>query len=79
MPPQYSQRQLDTIAQQRGFPDYATWSAWNAHRQAGLQQPAAQPQQEQPNFLQSLLAKIPGHPANLLGYVNDRIKQATGN
>jgi hypothetical protein len=77
MPPQYSQGQLDAVARQRGFPDYATWQAWNVHRQAGLQQPAAPAQQ--PNFLQSLLAKIPGHPANLLGYVNDRIKSATGN
>lgn len=79
MPPQYSQGQLDAVARQRGFPDYATWQAWNAHRQAGLQQPAAPDPSQQPNFLQSLVNKIPIHPSYLFNYVNDKIKQATGN
>jgi muconolactone delta-isomerase len=68
---QYSQGQLDAIARQRGFPDYATWAAWNRNRSEGLQQaPAQQPPQ---NFLQSLLGKIPIHPSYLLNYVNDKI------
>lgn len=81
MPQSYSPGQLDAIARQRGFPDYATWAAWNAHRQAGLQQPGASDQQPQqpPNFLQSLVNKIPIHPSYLFNYVNDKIKQATGN
>lgn len=69
--------QLDAIARQRGFPDYATWAAWNRHRTAGLQQPGATPAPPQNNnFLQNLLAKIPWHPSFLLGYTNDKINKA---
>lgn len=74
--PNYSQGQLDAVARQRGFPDYATWAAWNAHRQAGLQQPA-QPTQ-QPNFLMNLINKIPIHPSYILNYVDNKMKGATG-
>lgn len=71
-----SQGQLDAVARQRGFPDYATWSAWNAHRQAGL----SQPQQSAPpqNFLQSVLGKIPFHPSYLFNYVTKKFNEATG-
>lgn len=71
----YSQGQLDAIARHRGFPDYATMMAWNAHRQAAVTQPQ-QPPQQQGNFLQTLLGKIPFHPAYLLNYVNGKINGA---
>jgi hypothetical protein len=75
---QYSQGQLDAIARQRGFHDYATWAAWNAHRSAGLQQPSGQPAQTQaqPNFLMSLINKIPWHPSYLLNHVNNAMQNA---
>lgn len=48
---QYSQSQLDALAQSRGFPDYKTWVAWNNHRSAALKQPqgysVSAPQQNQ--------------------------------
>lgn len=71
----HSQGRLDAVARQQGFPDYATWAAWNAHRQAGLRQ--APTDTEQPgNFLQSLLGKIPVHPSYILDYVNKKLKEA---
>jgi hypothetical protein len=74
---QLSPGQLDAVARQRGFPDYATWTAWNRNRQEGLQQPTAPPAQPG-NFLETLLGKIPLHPTYLLNYVNDKFKKATG-
>jgi hypothetical protein len=71
-----SQGQLDAVARQRGFPNYATWAAWQQHRQAGLQQ-AQQPEPPQ-NFLQSILGKIPIHPSYLLNYVTKKFNEATG-
>lgn len=77
--PQYSPGALDALARQRGFPDYQTWAAWNAQRQASIQQPSGQSAQgQQPNFLMNLINKIPIHPSYLLNYVNDKMKQATG-
>lgn len=77
--PDYSPAQMDAIARQRGFPDYATWAAWNRHHQAGLAQPSAvAPPQPQTNWLQNLVAKIPGHPAQLLDYVSKKFGAATG-
>lgn len=64
---------LDAMAQQLGFPDYATWAAWDQHRQAGLKQPntstmqqSQAPQHE--NVLQSILSAI-----NPLQYVANRV------
>lgn len=75
--PQYSQGQLDAIARQRGFHDYQTWAAWNAHRSAGLQQSSGPGvTAEQPNFLMSLINKIPIHPSYILNYVNDKMQEA---
>jgi hypothetical protein len=71
----HSQGQMDALARSRGFPDYATWVAWNAKRSAALQQPAPQ---QPTNFLQNLLGKIPVHPINILNYVNDKYQGATG-
>lgn len=31
--------QMDELARARGFPDYSTWKAWNAHRAANLKKP----------------------------------------
>lgn len=81
-----SQAHLDTLARQMGFHDYATYSAYQQHQAAqrmdnGIQgtgyntgAPTQQPQGN--NFLQNLLAKIPIHPAYLLGKVNDAFTQA---
>lgn len=81
-----TQAHLDTLARQMGFHDYATYSAYQQHQQAarmdnGINGTAANvggaPQQPQGNnFLQNLLAKIPIHPAYLLGKVNDAFTQA---
>lgn len=78
----YPQAHLDHAARQMGFHDYATYSAWNAHRQqvlqggAGAPGEAGAPQQQGNNWLQHLLARIPIHPAYLLGKVNDAFTQA---
>lgn len=80
---QYSQGQLDALARHRGFHDYATWAAWNANNSARLHQPAGgNPEQaagqQPPNFLMSLINKIPIHPSYLLNYVNGKMQSATG-
>ena len=79
-----TQAHLDVLARQMGFHDYATYAAYQ-QKQAALRQsnsingqngpmPGAQPQGN--NFLQNLLARIPIHPAYLLGKVNDAFTQA---
>lgn len=81
---QYPQAHLDHAARQLGFHDYATYSAYQQKQaamrmdngiqgtgySAGAQQPAGN------NWLQNLLAKIPIHPAYLLGKVNDAFTKA---
>lgn len=70
--------QLDAMARQAGFHDYATWSAYQRNRMA-MQHGRAPAGGEPPrNFLQNLLEKIPGHPAMLLRYVSDQFNNATG-
>jgi hypothetical protein len=75
MQPNNPNPHLDAMARQLGFPDYATWAAWEQHRQAGLKEPntatmqqsqAQQPQHE--NVLQSILSAI-----NPLQYVANRV------
>lgn len=81
-----SQAYLDQMARQRGFHDYATWAAWNAHRQAAIRGgshttaggPAGQVPQQPENWLQNLAARLPVHPAAIMGYVSDRYRKATG-
>lgn len=61
----HPQAHLDAAAQQIGFRDYATWAAWNAHRQDVLSQnptdsgapvaQAPQPQAAPQNWLQNLI------------------------
>jgi hypothetical protein len=75
---QYSQAQLDTLAQQQGFKDYAQWNAWNQRtRNVVLQQPqTAGPQQQgaaPTNWLQNLLSSV--HPLN---YVNRKLEGVLG-
>lgn len=75
---QYSPGQLDAIARERGFPDYATWMAWQQKHRApvrGQAQMQAQPQKK--NFFQNLINKIPIHPSYLLNHTNDKINKAT--
>lgn len=82
----HSQAHLDVLARQLGFHDYATYSAYQQHRQAdvlganpatGAPGEAGAPQQPAGNnWLQNLLARIPIHPAYLLGKVNDAFTQA---
>lgn len=73
---QYSPGQLDAIARERGFPDYATWMAWHQKYRAPVRG-QGQPQPQQKNWLQSLVDKIPIHPSYLFNYVSDKIDGAT--
>lgn len=74
-----NQAQLDAAARQQGFPDYATWAAYQQKRMAMMHGPAPAGTGEPPkNWLQNLLESIPGHPAMLFKYVGDRFNQATG-
>ncbi len=81
--PMNPQSHLDAVAQARGFPDYATWAAWNQHRTDAIvngsntstsqsDSPTGQPQ----NFLQKLMGPI--YPPTLLGMIGHRYAQATG-
>lgn len=82
---------LDIAAQQHGFPNYAAYQANQVQQRQLWQQrhasyysqpgtgPAVAPQQDQPNFLQNLLGKIPIHPIALFNYVNQKMHDATGN
>jgi len=60
--PSYSPAQLDAMARQAGFQNYAQWQAWRQQQQMQQQQrqmqsaqPAPQPQPEPQNWLQRLL------------------------
>lgn len=70
---------MDSMARQRGFPDYPTMQAFYRNRAqslGGQQNQAAPPPQT--NFLQSLVNTIPWAPGHILGYVNDRVNSALG-
>lgn len=67
-----SQSQLDAMAKERGFPSYAAWKAWNEKYRSTKRDGKA----PKKNFLQSLFEKIPGHPAQTLGYTADKMKKA---
>lgn len=80
-----TQAHLDTLARQLGYHDYATYQAYQQKQSAmrmdnGIQGTGySTGQQQQPqgnNWLQNLIAKIPIHPAYLLGKVNDAFTQA---
>lgn len=75
---QYSPGQLDAMAREKGFPDYATFVAWNRHRDANLRSGETQPAAAPTNWLQTLLERIPGHPAQTLKYAGEKFKKATG-
>jgi len=44
--------QLDTMAQQKGFPNYAAWKAWNEKYRS--KKTRTEPAPKKKNFLQSL-------------------------
>ena len=71
--------QLDGAARAQGFKNYEQWAAWDQNtRQQVLQGNPGQPAGEPKNWLQNLLESIPGHPAQTLGYVNERMKKFLG-
>lgn len=71
------QAQLDAAARQKGFKDYSQYQAWDRNtRQVVMQGNVEAPPQT--NWLQNLLSSIPGHPAQTLGYVHERMKKALG-
>lgn len=60
--PQYSTSQLDAMAQQRGFQNYAAWQAWQHQQEMQQQQhqmqsaqPAPAQQPEPTNWLQQMM------------------------
>lgn len=67
----YSPEQLDAIAQERGFPDYATWQAWENHRAQSLKGSNTTAHPAPKNWLQQILSTV--HPLN---YVADRVGKA---
>lgn len=75
-PPQFpNQAVLDHHARALGFPDYATYSAWQKNQQVGAKGPGAQ-QPDQPNVLQRLMGPV--YPPTLLKMVGDAYQSATG-
>lgn len=71
----HSPAQLDAIARERGFPDYASWMAW--HKKYRSPDQGAWQQAQQPtNWLQTLLGKIPVHPAYSLSKAADAMRGA---
>lgn len=67
------QARLDAMARKQGFPNYAAWKAWNEKYRkpvTGTQAP------KKKNFIQSLFEKIPGHPAQTIGYANKKIEES---
>lgn len=66
-------KRLNALARQRGFPDYTTYKAWQAKQAKGTQGVASKAAPK--NWLQKL---GPLHPANMLDYVSEKLKKATG-
>lgn len=74
---------LDQAAQRMGFKDFATFQAYQAHRQQVLQNPrvepgTADPQQSQQSAPSNWLQMIPGHPAMIFNYINKRLGSVMG-
>lgn len=70
---QPSMAHLDALAQQQGFHDYATYSAWHNKYRAQNQRQAAPPT----NWMQQLYSSVPS-PAMLIGKVSEAYQRATG-
>lgn len=68
---------LNALAQQQGFKDYATYSAWNQKYRSQNQQGGQVTQQAPKNWLQQLYDYVPS-PAMLIGRVSDAYGRATG-
>jgi hypothetical protein len=75
-----SNAKLDAAAKQKGFPDYATYKAWETkYGQKARNKNAGKNGSSQgtpKNWLQKIGMM---HPAKMLGYVADKVKAATGN
>jgi hypothetical protein len=69
-----SNKALDAAARQKGFPDYATYKAWEAKRTGSLRTKGTTKAAPQKNWLQKLGMM---HPANTLDYVAKKFKAAT--
>ena len=70
---QYSPAQLDALARERGFPDFASWRAWDKNYRSPVKGKgqAAAPK----NWLQNLIDQIPIHPSYLLNKAADAMRQ----
>ncbi len=68
------QAQLDHAARQKGFKNYAQYAAWERNTRQVVMGGNA-PQAAPKNWLQNLIAKIPGHPAQTLGYVRKKMDE----
>lgn len=75
-PQQYTQGQLDAMARERGFSDYATYAAWYKNYRAPLARQGGQTDGQPTNWLQNLINQIPIHPSYLMNYASDRINEA---
>lgn len=69
----YSKAQLDAMARQRGFPDYATWAAWHEKYRSTVR---GKPKPETRNWFQKLIESVPVHPAYLMRYTHERMSKA---
>jgi len=69
-----SNKALDAAARQKGFPDYATYKAWEAKRTGSLRTKGTTASPPPKNWLQKMGMM---HPANMLDYVSKKFKAAT--
>lgn len=69
-------RALDAAARAQGFANYDQWNAWDQRTRGVVlgENPGGQPPPQ--NWLQNLLAKIPWHPSNTMGYVERKVSKA---
>lgn len=67
-------KQLDAAARQKGFPDYATYKAWEAKRTGVIRTKGKIAEAPPKNWLQKAGMM---HPANMLDYVAKKFKSAT--
>lgn len=69
-----SKAQLDAMAREAGYPSY---EAWRGHYKNYQQKRTVQGSAPKKNFLQRLIEKIPGHPAQTLDYTRRKMEEAT--
>ena len=79
--PAGSGSQADALARSHGFPDAATMLAWQQHRQdaiTGGSNTTTPDPSGGGSFLSRMMARIPIHPAFLIGKAEDAMRQANG-